>query len=161
MSDRARLSKLRSWTESNGSQFFGSEDFPPSLIEAVERYDPAGMFLGSPTSRRKDVYDNVPKEEEQQRLTSLMQALDGKRILNMAGGADKLVPYSCGQPFLRWLERAVQPGGWFDGTVTFEDSVYDGVGHEMSPEMATKATRFVSDSLDILLKGTPRRIPKI
>ena len=161
MSDRARLSKLESWTQSDGSRFFGSEDFPPSLIEAVETFDPAGLFLGSPTSRQSGKYDEVPEGEEKQRLSNLMKSLDGKRILNMAGGADKLVPYSCCQPFLRWFQRATQPGGWFGGTVTFEDIVFDDVGHEMSLGMGIKASQFINDSLKLLLEEVSRRSSKI
>ena len=161
MSDRARLSKLVSWTQSDGSRFFGSEDFPPSLIEAVERFDPAGLFLGSPVSRQSSKYDEVPKGEEKQRLSNLMKALDGKRILSMAGGADKLVPYSCCQPFHQWLQRATQPGGWFGGKVAFEEIVFDGVGHEMSPGMGIKASQFINDSLKLLLEEVSRRSSKI
>ena len=160
MSDRARLSKRRSWTQSNGSSFFGSEDFPPSLSEALER-DPAGFFLGPPASRGVAKYEEFPEGEENQRLNKLMKALDGKRILNMAGGDDKLVPYSCGRPFLRWLARAIQPGGWFDGTVHLEDIVFDGVGHALSSGMANKAGQFINDSLELLLEESSKRPFKI
>ena len=158
MSDRARLSKLQSWAQSNGSQFLGSKDFPPSLTEMVETFDPAGLFLGA-CSRSNDVYKEVSAVDE--KLSHLMNALHGKRILSMSGGSDGLVPYKCSQPFIRWFQRAVQPGGWFEGAITFEDIVYDGVGHEMSPGMATKASQFVNDSLELRFDRAPQRESKI
>ena len=151
MSDRARLSKLQSWTQSDppGSQFLGSKDFPPSLVEAVKTIDPAGLFLGPLRTRTTQKYDETPSEEEQTRLMPLMRnTLQGKRILNMAGGADKLVPYKCAEPFCRWLKRATASNGWFGhGSVDFEDIVFDGVGHDMSPQMAKEANRFVMETL--------------
>lgn len=158
MSDRARLSNLRSWTQSNGSQSLGSKDFPPSLVGAVERFDPAGLLVGI---HGRDNYDEVPLGRKKQDLNQQLRALHGKRILSMAGGADKLVPYRCGQPFIQWFQRAVQPTGWSDAATMFEDVVFDGVGHEMSPDMATKASRFMMDSLELLLKDSPSRTSKI
>ena len=156
MSDRARLSQLESWTQSDGSRFLGSKDFPSNLLEAVEQFDPAGIFLGV---GYRDRSDDVPPVEQRLRLNQLMRPLNRKRILStcsriihilrwcyprpcyipcqssargsalklnsypratllttksstdMAGGADKLVPYKCSQPFIRWFQRAVQPGG--------------------------------------------------
>ena len=152
MSDRARLSKLVTWTDSNppGSSFLGSINFPQGLMEAVEKYDPAGLFLGEIVSRDDDVYDREPTVSEQKRLLPLMKrSLQGKRILNLAGGADRLVPYKCGEPFLRWLKKATVSNGWFSGGgVVFEDIIFDGVGHEMSPEMIKEAHRFVIDALE-------------
>ncbi|CAF9932269.1 MAG: hypothetical protein ALECFALPRED_005253 [Alectoria fallacina] len=152
MSDRARLSKLATWTKSNppGSSFLGSTDFPKGLVEAVEKYDPAGLLLGEVAFRNDDVYDRFPTVLEQKRLLPLMkESLQGKRILNMAGGADKLVPYKCGEPFFRWLKKATASDGWFNkGGLVFEDIVFDGVSHEMSPEMVKEAHRFVMEALE-------------
>lgn len=152
MSDRARLSKLATWTDSDppGSSFLGSTDFPKGLVEAVERYDPAGLLLGEIVSRDDDVYDRVPTASEQQRLVPLMKrSLQGKRILNMAGGDDKLVPYKCGEPFLRWLKKATASDGWFnEGGVVFEDIVFDGVSHDMSPSMVREVHRFIIEALE-------------
>lgn len=153
MSDRARLSKLDTWTKSSppGSEFLGSKDFPKGLIDAVERYDPAGLLLGEVTSsRRDDVYKRNPTELEMKRLMPLMKSsLQGKRILNMAGGDDKLVPYSCSEPFITWLKNATASGGWFaDGNAVLENIVFDGVGHEMSPGMVNEVHRFVLEKLD-------------
>ena len=165
MSDRARLSKLTTWTSSDppGSTFLGSTDFPKGLVEAVERYDPAGMLLGKIASRDDDVYDRVPTELERKTLLPLMKrSLQGKRILNMAGGADKLVPYNHGEPFLRWLKTATASNGWFnEGGVVLEDIVFDGVGHVMSPEMVIEAHRFVIEALEQTPTETAGRASKI
>ena len=149
MSDRARLSKLKTWTESSppGSKFLGSKDFPRALVEAVEKWDPASLFstaLGSLTGSG-GLHD--PSVEEQKRLVPLMRhCLQGKRILNLAGSADKLVPYKCAEPFLAWLKKAVGNDGWFrDGGVVVKDSIFDGVGHEMSEGMVNEVLRFMKD----------------
>lgn len=57
----------------------------------------------------------------------------GKRVLNLSGGSDKLVPYKIGEPFLKWLKEGIGKGGWFDGSgFVLEDVVFPGVGHEVS-----------------------------
>ncbi|MCJ1388987.1 hypothetical protein MMC18_001840 [Xylographa bjoerkii] len=151
MSDRARLSKLETWTETTppGSSFLGSVDFPTSLVKAVERYDPAGMCLGV-VSRSEEAFDQAPSPERQRDLVPLLKhCLEGKRIMNLAGAADKLVPYAQAEPYLRWLKRAIGPHGWFkEGQVTLEDIVFDGVGHEMSPDMLQASIRFIEESLE-------------
>lgn len=165
MSDRARLSKLVTWTDSNppGSSFLGSIDFPQGLMETVEKYDPAGLFLGEIVYRDDDVYDREPTVSEQKRLLPLMKrCLQGKRILNLAGGADRLVPYKCGELFLRWFKKATAPNGWFsEGGVVFEDIIFNGVGHEMSPEMKKEAHRFVIDALEQTPTETVGKASKI
>ena len=99
------------------------------LVKEVARWDPAGYLMG--------------KGREG------LECLRGKRILNLAGGADKLVPYASGEGFLRWLKGAIGPEGMFaDGEVVLEDMVFEGVGHEMSPGMVTEAVRFVVGSLE-------------
>lgn len=151
MSNRARLSKLKTWTGTSppGSKFLGSEDFPDGLVQAVEMYDPTALCLGI-RSHSKVSFDEDPSLSERERLVPLLRAcLGGKRILNLAGGADKLVPYKHSEPFLRWLKRAVSPHGWFsDGGVVLEDIVFDGVGHETSPSMLREAIRFITESLE-------------
>ena len=165
MSDRARLSKLATYIFSNppGSSFLGSTDFPTDLVEAVEKYDPAGLFLGEIVSRDDDVYERIPTASEQKRLLPLMKrSLQGKRILNLAGGADPLVPYRCGKPFLRWLKNATASNGWFsEGSVVFEDIIFDGVKHDMSPEMVKEAHRFVIEALEQTPTETAGRASKI
>ena len=152
MSDRARLSKLPSWTQSSppGSKFLGSKDFPNALIEAVEKYDPASLLLGQTTSHDDTIYNREPTPTEKRSLTPLMRnKLQSKRILNIAGGADKLVPYKCSEPFLQWLKNATAPNGWLkEGNVVLEDIIFDGVGHEMSPDMVQEVHRFICETLD-------------
>lgn len=151
MSDRARLSKRKTWTESDppGATFLGSADFPNGLVEAVEKYDPARLLLGEVPARSDKSYEKEPSDKEKKRLLALMKStLQGKRILNLSGRADKLVPYKCGEPFIKWLEKATAPNGWFsDGDLVLEDIIFDGVGHEMSPGMLTKALRFITQTL--------------
>jgi len=152
MSDRARLSKLDSWTrgEPQGVEFLGSEDFPGGLVEAVGRVDPAGLLLGEVMARRDDFCEQELAEKERIRLVPLMKrSLQGKRILNLAGGSDKLVPYKCSEPFLKWLKNGTAPNGFFaDGGVTLKDVVFDGVGHVMSSGMVDEVHDFVLDTLE-------------
>ena len=154
MKDRARLTKLPSWAESSppGSAFVGSADFPADLVAAVESYDPAGIFLGPITNRSAENYTREPTQEEKQRLIPLMrQMLGGKRILNLSGGADKLVPYAQSEPFLTWLKNATRAGphGWLGNSeVVLEDLIFDGVGHTMTPAMVDKAAAFITNSLE-------------
>ena len=155
MSDRARLSKLPTWTKSipPGSSFLGSADFPTALISAVEKYDPAGLLLGDVKSRSDSIYNHSPTPLERRTLIPLLRTtLQNKRILNLAGGSDKLVPYKCSEPFLRWLKAATSPiTGWFkDGNVVLEDMVFEGVGHEMSAGMVKEVHRFVCQTLEQL-----------
>ena len=160
MADRARLSKRESWTGSTplGKDFFGSTDFPQGLVQAVETYDPAGLLLGDVRGRTPEIFERDPSAAERRRLVPLLRGrLQGKRILNLSGQADKLVPYRCGEPFLRWLKRAVRPGGWFaDGGVVLEDIVFDGVGHEMTLPMVDAAVRFVGEVLTETERGLGR-----
>ena len=162
MSDRARLSKLGTWTNSNppGSSFLGSIDFPQGLMEAVRRYDPAGLLLGEIDD---NIYDRDPTASERERVLPLLKrTLQGKRILNLSGGADKLVPYRCGEPFLRWLKNATASNGWFnEGGVVFEDVVFDGVKHDMSREMVEEAHRFVIEALEQTPTESTGRASKI
>lgn len=141
MSDRARLSKRKSYIGTKGSGFFGSTDFPNALVSSVERFDPKGMLFGS-----SDVIIN-PSETEQTRLREILdKKVRGKRVLICSGGADKLVPYHCGEPFLKFLKNATS--GWYkDGNVYIEDIVYPGVGHTYSEGMTKDTTRFIGDIL--------------
>ena len=165
MSDRARLSKLVTWTSSSppGSSFLGSTDFPKGLVEAVEKYDPAGLLLGEIAARDDDVYDQNPTVSEQRRLLPLMKGtLQGKRILNLAGGADRLVPYKCGEPFLRWLKNATASDGWFSkGGVVLEDIIFADVSHDVSPDMVEEAHRFVIEAVQQTPSETAERASKI
>ena len=154
MSDRARLSKLPTWTNTDppGSSFLGSMDFPLGLVEAVRKFDPAGLFLGESSSSYQNSYSQDVSTDERIRLLPLIKAsLQGKRILNLAGEADKLVPYKCGEPFLKWLKNTTAKAGWFsDGDFTIEDITFEGVGHALSPGMARETNRFIAETLEQL-----------
>lgn len=150
MSDRARLSKLASWVDSPapGTYFLGSRDFPAGLVTAVEMHDPAAMLLGKLDGPIRQIDEAPPSPVEQARLLPLMKRLFlGKRILNLSGSTDKLVPYKCGEGFIRWLRAAAAPGGWFADRVHVEDILFDNVGHQMSQEMVTEAIRFIAQTL--------------
>jgi len=71
-----------------------------------------------------------PSKSEQIFLRKQLETkIKGKRLLVCSGGADKLVPYHCTEPFLRFLKTAAS--GWYeDASVSVEDIVYPGVGHE-------------------------------
>lgn len=153
MSDRARLSKLATYTQSKppGRTFLGSSDFPQGLVEAVRRYDPAGLFwsrLRSPRSGQEHLQE-VTQEDKVGLVPLMARTLGNKRILNMSGGADKMVPYRMGEPFLEWLKKAIGKGGWYEnGGVVLEDMVFEGVGHEVPAAMVTELLRFVGESLE-------------
>ncbi|CAL5866606.1 uncharacterized protein PFLUO_LOCUS815 [Penicillium psychrofluorescens] len=167
MVDRARLSKLPSWTKSNppGAEILGSEAFPTSFVDIVKQYDPASLFLsqvdcgaGKGPLREGPLPD--PTEKEKQALRPLLtRCLAGKRILNLSGGVDKLVPYHRGEEFLKWFKKAISPDGWFaDGAVSFEDIIDQSAGHEVTAKMVDEAVRFISETLaaDAGRKGSVR-----
>lgn len=150
MSDRARLSKLASWVDSPtpGTRFLGSRDFPAGLAKAVELHDPAGMLLGKVDGSMRRVEETESSEADQDRLLPLMKLyIQGKRVLNLSGSADKLVPYKCGAAFIQWLRAAAAPGSWFANGIHLEDIVFDDIGHQMSPGMVKEAIRFVGETL--------------
>lgn len=163
MSDRARLSKLDTWTSGTppGSCFLGSKDFPRGLLDAVGRYDPAGLYMEQFHTRTDENYTRALSNAEKKKLILKMKnLLRGKRILNLAGGADKMVPYKFTVPFIRWLKDAAAPSGLSgDGGTVVEDIVFDGVGHEMTPDMVTDVVRFVTESLD-KISATPEISPR-
>lgn len=164
MSDRARLSKLGTWTSTSppGLSFFGSKHFPQGLVEAVQEHDPAEIFLGKFQTRNDDDVVVLSDHENEKSLSKMKSLLKGKRILNLSGGVDKLVPYKCAQPFMRWLKNATGPDGVFhQGVIVVEDIVFEGVGHELTSSMATEVVRFVTESLDILTIDASGRQPKI
>jgi hypothetical protein len=144
MSDRARLSKRKTFTSSNGAGFLGSKDFPNALVNSCKKWDPKGILFGT--------------SEISARLTDQFRQffdskLSGKRILVCSGGVDKLVPYHCSEPFLKFLKDAA--GGWYkEGGMYIEDNVYPGIGHAYSADMVRDTTRFVSDTLAVALRPT-------
>lgn len=155
MADRARLSKRKHWLETQGRNFLGSPDFPPSLLESLRRTDPAALVSSHlQDTPREQAYmmssATSLSEADKAALAPLMARCFGnKRILVLSGGADKLVSYSHSKPFLDWLKRSTAEGGWFaGGALHLEDYVYDGVGHEVPAAMVAQMVKFVNETLD-------------
>jgi hypothetical protein len=142
MTDRARLSKLDTYTSSNGATFLGSRDFPTALVESCQKWDPRGLLFGLNGIQAE------PSPDEQARLRQILDSrLKGKSLLVCSGGADKLVPYHASAPFMEFLKKATK--GWYsDGNIYVEDNVYDGVGHAYSDGMAEDSGRFLCDLLE-------------
>jgi hypothetical protein len=170
MSDRARLSKRKSWTRDQGATFMGSEDFPQGLIEALRRYDPAALLWGqlkNEGARSGQEYLHEVTDENKATLVPIMaRTLGNKRILNLSGGRDKLVPYHASKPWLDWAKKAIGEGGWFeDGGLVLEDVLIDGCGHEVPYEMVPYMVRFViktvEDESDIAVGKRGRRESRI
>lgn len=140
MRDRARLSKLPTYDRSTGGEgFLGSRDFPPALVAQCARFDPKGILFGA-----GEVVE-VPDEAQQARLRTILDAhVRGKKLLMCTGGADKLVPWRCSEPFTKFFTTAA--GGWYkDSGLVADNRVYPGVGHECSPDMVVDAVRFVCE----------------
>jgi hypothetical protein len=141
MQDRARLSKLKTFTTDKGASFLGSKDFPKALIGACKKFDPKGILFGM-----KEV-SGPASISEQDRLRAVLDSkVRGKRLQILSGGVDKLVPYNAGRQFLDFFKDAV--GGWYkDGNVYVEDNIYPAAGHEFTAEMRQDAIRFVLDTV--------------
>ncbi|KAI9833602.1 MAG: hypothetical protein M1819_003555 [Sarea resinae] len=164
MLQRAEKSKRPSFNTSKppGTTFFGSQDFPPGLVDAVRESDPSSLLTGSllsdhppppgPESNTTAPCHASPSATRRERIS---HHLSNKRMLVLSGGADKLVPYMCSAPFLSYLKEA--NAGWFrEGGLSIEDIVYDGVGHETTPQMAQAAVRFIIECL-----SSPRPAPDL
>ncbi|SPQ21987.1 f4e52abc-21a6-40c0-ac21-bd6b0bb40383 [Thermothielavioides terrestris] len=143
LSDRARLSKLSTYSvQDNGASFLGSKDFPQSLVAACAKYDPKAIFFGAsavPGAEASGAADEAARKIVRERLR-------GKKFLLCSGGDDKLVPYRCSEPFLRWFKQATE--SWFkEENVSVDDRVYPGVGHSFSADMISDSVRFVVDAV--------------
>ncbi|KAJ8067474.1 hypothetical protein OCU04_004819 [Sclerotinia nivalis] len=161
MTDRARLSKLQTYTSTTtpGSTFPGSKDFPLALIESLEKYDPVGLLFGTSPIPSASASASTINQTPSKRILS--QHLQNKRILSCSGADDKLVPYYCSEPFLQFLKNATAVGGYYEeGNVYVEDKVYAGVGHAFSEEMFRDTVRFVNDTL-AAKEGEVAGLPKI
>ncbi|KAI4674936.1 uncharacterized protein J4E88_007839 [Alternaria novae-zelandiae] len=146
LTDRARLSKRKTYTETTppGSAFLGSPDFPQALQDAIAQYDPAGLLL--PGMFNPLGNDTQPDQEQLSRMKALMkERLQGKRILNLSGQADKLVPYSAGEPFYNIFKQVLAEDPSLD--ITFEDVLFEGVEHAFPKPMADKAADWLCDIL--------------
>ncbi|TEA20031.1 hypothetical protein C8034_v008739 [Colletotrichum sidae] len=146
MMDRAKKSKLATWrSEDSGASFLGSRDFPPDLVDACLNRDPKGILFG--TGVIPPATEDV-SEAEKQRLRGLLDAhhVKGKKFLVCSGADDKLVPYDKSRAFIDFFEMATK--SWYaDAGVTFENVVYEGVGHTFSEGMVEDSIRFLLDAV--------------
>jgi pimeloyl-ACP methyl ester carboxylesterase len=144
LTDRARLSKLSTFSAQDaGASFLGSEDFPPSLVEACKKFDPKAIFFGN-----SPVPDARPSGATNEAARGILRdRLRGKKFLLCSGGDDKLVPYQrCSEPFIQWFKQAA--GSWFkEENVSVDDRVYPGIGHAFSADMITDSVKFVMDAV--------------
>lgn len=126
MQYRAEKSRLECGTEG----LFRSKEFPENLLDVVSDIDPAAIGV-----------DEILKRG----------LLNGKKILTLSGGADKLVPYICVEPFLKGLKEA-----YSTGTLKGEliDVVYPGIGHECTPEMVVELSKFVGRCVEEVNGGS-------
>ncbi|KIW28524.1 uncharacterized protein PV07_08182 [Cladophialophora immunda] len=155
MTDRARLSKRKTYTSSSppGRDFLGSADFPPALVDAIKKSDPAGLIWSLPgLNWRKDqekLHADLTEEERAVLLPVMTRCFGNKRLLNLSGGADKLVPYAHSKPFIDWLKAISGKGGWFEGSgFVLEDVVFEGIGHDVPSSMVPHMVRFVTETLE-------------
>jgi pimeloyl-ACP methyl ester carboxylesterase len=142
MADRARLSKRESYTSTDppGKAFLGSEDFPVALQDAIAQYDPAGLLL--PNYFHPNQPDPQLSKATLDRFKILArERLHGKKILNLSGKVDKLVPYVAGEPFIKVLKQVRDEDKSLD--IGFEDVLFEGVGHAFPREMADKASEWI------------------
>ncbi|OAL57273.1 hypothetical protein IQ07DRAFT_582482 [Pyrenochaeta sp. DS3sAY3a] len=157
MTDRARLSKRTTYTGTSppGAAFLGSPDFPPALRDAVAKSDPAGLLL--PGMFNPTGADPQPDAALLERFRTLLgERLQGKRILNLSGRDDKLVPYAAGEPFLKVFKKMLAENPGLD--IAFEDVLFDGVGHAFPKAMADKATAWICELLRSEGKGGASKI---
>ncbi|EPE05652.1 hypothetical protein F503_08183 [Ophiostoma piceae UAMH 11346] len=142
MADRARLTKLPSYVAATESRpFFGSHDFSTALVDSCRKHDPKGIVFGLDTPAWP-----APGTEEEERLHStLKRHLTGKRLLVCSGGADKLVPYRCVDPFMSVFKKAADT--WPDLSLTVINNIYDGIGHSFSSAMVQDAVEFVVETV--------------
>ncbi|KAF3073755.1 hypothetical protein CFAM422_004350 [Trichoderma lentiforme] len=134
LGSRAAASKL----EHGEGGFWGSKYFPPDTIATIRKSDPKGILFGT------NPIPSLPlSSAEQDRLRKIFDSrVRGKKLLLCSGGADDLVPYAQGGPFIRVLKDAVD--GWYaDGSVEVDNRVYEGVGHRFAADMVNDAVSFL------------------
>lgn len=97
-----------------------AREFPEDLTEVVKGVDPAAMGVGEIVRRG---------------------LLQGKKVLTLSGGADRLVPVACAEGFWGEVRAARERGEW---TGEWRDVVCEGVGHECTPEMVRELSKAVN-----------------
>ena len=152
MRHRAEKSRRKTWTASDppGAKFVGSVDYPGALITAVREADPVGQLCEAHGWSAASVRENA-RDKGLWRERSKSQ-LSGKKIMCSSGGADKLVPYAVGAPFLKLLKAEAEDDE-FGRKIgfRFDDWVYEGVGHQCTKEMEDDAIRWV---VERVVEGT-------
>ncbi|KLU83820.1 hypothetical protein MAPG_02870 [Magnaporthiopsis poae ATCC 64411] len=141
MSDRAKKLKLpTASTADDGAGFLGSKDFPPDLVRACRKFDPKALVFGT----QEPTWPLSPDGEG--RVKQLLASrLRGKKILNCYGGADRLVPYRCSEPFLNFFKKACDQ--WApELDVSFDSREYPEAGHEFADDMVLDAVKFIVDA---------------
>ncbi|KAK2789178.1 hypothetical protein FQN53_002403 [Emmonsiellopsis sp. PD_33] len=153
MADRARRKGRASYSQAgeDGSGFVGSSDFPPALVETVDRWDPAGVLL-RPLREKKGLngYSSLRDVEgcEGELGELLDKHLRGKTILILGGEEDELVPSAMSAPLIRYLKDASGETGWWrDRGVEVAEQSYAGVGHAFSEQMVERAVGFVCEQV--------------
>jgi hypothetical protein len=118
-------------------------------VEACKTHDPKGVFFG--TNPVPDPDDPAAATDNNKdaafRAEVVVERLAGKRFLICNGGADKLVPYRCSEPFLKWLLKAVEEGQKKRIPVWVDNRVYPGVGHVFGADMITDSVKFVVEAM--------------
>jgi len=109
--------------------------------------DPKALFFGT-----AEVSTSASSSEDETRQKQiLLDRLQGKKLLLQHGETDRLVPYRCSEPFLRWFKEATSPNSRFSEEggvkVSVDDRIYPGVGHVFSPGMIRDAIEFVTDAV--------------
>ncbi|KAK3491390.1 hypothetical protein B0T13DRAFT_422479 [Neurospora crassa] len=149
ITDRARLSKLTTYSADTGAAtFLGSKDFPPSLVTAACKTDPKGILFGtspipSSTSSPGSPSPSTVDEDERQRRQILLERLQGKQFLLCNGAEDKLVPPRCGEAFTRWFKEAADK--YKEARISVDERTYAGVGHTFSVGMVKDAVEWVME----------------
>ncbi|KAK0108303.1 hypothetical protein ONS95_003119 [Cadophora gregata] len=150
MTDRARLSKLPTYTSSTppGATFLGSPSFPSTLLNTLQKSDPRSILFSSTPIPSPSSPLSQPQKSH---LTTLLSSrLAHKSILVCSGSSDKLVPYACSKPFLDFLKDATdeERGWWREGGCKVGDRVYEGVGHAFSEGMRRDTVEFLGGVLE-------------
>lgn len=149
ITDRARLSKLSTYSADTGAAtFLGSKDFPPSLVTAACKTDPKGILFGtspipSSSSSPGSSSPSTADEDERQRRQILLERLQGKQFLLCNGAEDKLVPPRCGEAFTRWFKEAADK--YKEARILVDERTYAGIEHTFSVGMVKDAVEWVME----------------
>ncbi|KAK2812971.1 hypothetical protein FQN50_000992 [Emmonsiellopsis sp. PD_5] len=152
MADRARRQGRASYSWSGGHGFFKSNDFPPALLQTVDRWDPAGVLL-RPLREKRPLHRGYTSLRDvegcERELGELLDKhLRGKTILILSGEEDELVPPAMSRSFIRYLQDAYGWMGWWrEGGVEVVEQTYAGVGHMFTEQMEERAVRFVCEQV--------------